>query len=156
DGEDAEAEFGLRAGAGGVHFLAAHADFFERGTRLTTANAAGDELFKERVGGGNSEGDFDRGRRNAGDGRHLVEDLLQGEVLAAKDVAAAGRAFGEGENVSARDFGDVDEIEASVDVGGKFAVEEVDEDAAGGSGFAIVGADGGGGVENDDLLTGLR
>src|SRR5208283_3161102 len=40
--------------------------------------------------------------------------------------------------------------------GGKFAVEEVDEDAAGGSGFAIVGADGGGGVKNDDLLTGLR
>ena len=99
-----------------------------------------------------AKGIFDRGRRNAGDGRHLVEDLLEGEVFAAEDVAAAGRAFGERGDVGARDFGDIDEIEAGVDVGGKFAVEEVDEDAAGGRGLAVVGADGGGGVEDDDLL----
>jgi hypothetical protein len=54
--------------------------------------------------------------------------------------------------VGAGDFGDIDEIEAGVDVRGEFAVEEVDEDAARGRGLAIVGADGGCGVEDDDLL----
>jgi hypothetical protein len=58
--------------------------------------------------------------------------------------------------VRAGDLGNVDEVEAGVDVGGKFAVEKVDEDAAGGRGLGVVGADGGGGVEDDDLLAGLR
>ena len=152
DGHDAEAELLLGAGAGGVHLLAAHADFFERGAGLFAADAAGDQLLEEGVGGGDGKGNLDGGRRDAGDGRHLVEDLLEGEVFAAEDVAAAGSALGERENVGAGDFGDIDEVQAGVDVGGKFAVEEVDEDAAGGRGLAVVGADGGGGVENDDLL----
>ena len=92
------------------------------------------------------------GRRNAGDGRHLVEDLLEGQVLSAEDVAAAGRAGGQRGNVRARHFGDIDEVEAGVDVGWKFAIEEVDEDAAGGRGLGVVGTDGRGWVEDDDLL----
>ena len=59
-------------------------------------------------------------------------------------------------NVGARDFGDVDEIEAGVHVGGKFAVEEVDEDAACGRGLAVVGADGRRRVEDHDLLAASR
>jgi len=54
--------------------------------------------------------------------------------------------------VGAGHFGNVDEIQAGIHVGGEFAVEEVDEDAAGGRGFGVVGADGGGGVEDDDVL----
>src|SRR5208337_86899 len=138
DGEDVEAKFLLRASAGCVHFFAAHANFFERGARLFAADAAGEELLDERVGGSDGKGNSDCGRGNAGDRGHLVEDLLEGEVLTAEDVAPAGRAFGEGENVGTRDFGDADEIEAGVDVGGKSAIEEVDEDAAGGRWLAIV------------------
>ena len=58
--------------------------------------------------------------------------------------------------MGARDFGDIDEIEAGIHVGREFAVEEIDEDAAGGSGLGVVGADGRGGVEDDDLLALLR
>ena len=97
DGHDAEAEFLLGVGAGGIHLLAAHADLFERGAGSRATDAAGDPLFKEGVGGGDGEGNLDRGRGDAGDGGHLVEDLLEGEVFAAEDVAVAGRAVGERE-----------------------------------------------------------
>ena len=92
DGNDAEAEFLLGVRAGGEHLLAAHAHLFERGARLLATDAAGDPLLEEGVGGGDGEGDLDRGRWNAGDGRHLVEDLLEGQVLAAEDVAPARSA----------------------------------------------------------------
>ena len=64
----------------------------------------------------------------------------------------AGIALGERGDVGACDFGHIDEIQTGVHVGGKLAVEEVDEDAAGGRGLQVVGPDGGGGVEDDDLL----
>ena len=84
--------------------------------------------------------------------------MLEGEVFAAEDVAFAGASdVGvEGVGVGAGDFGDVDEVEAGVDVGGEFFVEEVDDDAAGWRGFDVGGADGGGGVEDDDGLAGTR
>ena len=59
-------------------------------------------------------------------------------------------------DVGAGDFGDIDEVEAGVHVGGKLAVEKVDEDAAGGRGLGVVGADGRGGIEDHDLLAVLR
>ena len=55
----------------------------------------------------------------------------------------------------AGDFRDIHEIQAGVDVGGKLAVEEVDEDAACWRGLGVVGADGRGGIEDDDLLARL-
>ena len=131
---------------GGVHFLAAHAHFFERGAGFTPTNAAGDQLFKKRVGSCNGEGDLDRGRWDAGNGRHFVEDLLECEVFATQYLAAAGSALGERENVGAGDFGDIDQIEAGVDVRWEFGIEKVDEDTAGGRGLSVIGANGGCGV----------
>jgi len=58
--------------------------------------------------------------------------------------------------VRAGDLGNVNEVEAGVDVGRELAVEKVDEDAAGGRGLSVVGADGCGRVENDDFLAVLR
>ena len=138
-------------GATGKHLLAAHADFFEGGAGFLAANAASDPLFEEGVGGGDGEGDPGGGRGQAGDCGHLVEDLLEGEVFSAEDVAFAGRAHRKGGDVGAGNFSDIDEVESGVHVGGEFAVQEVDEDAAGGGGFPVVGADGGSGVEDDDL-----
>ena len=68
----------------------------------------------------------------------------------------AGLTFGEGENVGAGNFGYIDEVEAGVDVGGKFSFQEINEDAASGRGLGVVGTDGRGGIENDDLLAVLR
>ncbi len=81
------------------------------------------------------------GRRDAGDGGHLVEDLLEGKIFTAENVAAARLAGGERGDVGAGNFSDIDEVEAGVDVGRKLAVEEIDEDAAGGCGLCIIWAD---------------
>jgi len=156
DGNDAEVEFLLGVGAAGEHFLAAHAYFFEGGAWVPAPDATGDPFFEEGVGNGYCKGDLGGRRRDAGDGGHLVEDLLEREVFSTEDVAVAGLAFGERGDVSAGDFGDIDEVEAGIHIGRKLAVEEVDEDAAGGGGLGIVGADGSRGVEDDDLLAGLR
>ena len=120
-------------------------------------NAAGDPLFEESVGGGNGKGDFCCRRRDPGDGGHFVEDLLEGEVFATQDVAATRLPdFKCGDGVGARDLSYVDEVESGVDVGRDFAVQKVDEDAAGGRGLGVVRSDGCGRVKDDDLLAVLR
>ena len=82
--------------------------------------------------------------------------MLEGEVFSAEDVSSAWRTDGECVDVGFGDFGYIDEIEAGVHVCGKFAVEEVDEDAACGCGLGIVGADGGCWIQNDNFLSGMR
>src|SRR5579863_1221967 len=52
----------------------------------------------------------------------------------------------------ARDFGDIDEIQAGIHVRGKLAIQEIQKNAAGGRGLGVVGADGRGRIQDDDLL----
>ena len=73
----------------------------------------------------------------------------------AEDVALSGLAFFQGEEVALGNVSHVDEVEAGFDVGGHFATEEAQDDVACGSRFDVVGADGGGGVNDDDVLPGL-
>ena len=58
--------------------------------------------------------------------------------------------------MGAGNFSDIDEVEAGVDVGRELAVEEIDEDAAGGRGLCIIWADRSGRIEDHDGLTVLR
>ena len=57
-----------------------------------------------------------RRRKPAQLGEHR-EHLAERHVLAAEDVAASGRAELRGEQMTARDVVDVDDVERSVDVG---------------------------------------
>ena len=67
----------------------------------------------------------------------------------------AGLAFGERGDVGAGDFSDIDQVEAGVHECGEFADQKVEDDAAGGGGLAVVGANGAGRVEDDNLLARL-
>ena len=117
----------MRAGAGGVHFFAAHTDFFEGGAGFFAADAAGDPFLKKRVGGGDGKGDFGCRRRDAGDGRHLVEDLLERQVFAAENVAAAWLPFRQCSHVCMSHLKHIHKVKPCVDVGRKFAVEKIDK-----------------------------
>ena len=59
-------------------------------------------------------------------------------------------------DMRARDFGDIDEIQAGIHVRGKLAIQKIDKDAAGGRGLGVVGADGRGRIQDHDLLAVLR
>ncbi len=52
----------------------------------------------------------------------------------------------------ASDFGNVDKVESRVHISRKLAIEKVHKDAARWCGLSIVGADGRGGIQDDDLL----
>ena len=54
--------------------------------------------------------------------------------------------------MGASDFAYIDKVEASIHISRKFAIKKIDEDAAGGRWLGIVGANGGCGVEDHDLL----
>ncbi len=78
------------------------------------------------------------GRRQTRDSGHAIEDLFEREIFAAKDVALTRDAAIERDQMHAGDFGDVDKVKAGIDVGRKFFIEEVDDDAASGCGFGVV------------------
>src|ERR1017187_7115266 len=82
----AEAEFALRLGVRHPHFLLRHADRVKRharrmardaGPRATARSGAVCHQIRKAEGG----------RLSAGDARQLLEDLRQGEILRAQDIA---------------------------------------------------------------------
>jgi hypothetical protein len=146
-----EAEFADGFGWVEEHFVGGHADAGEGGLgRLAGEFGFG---FVE-VGGNEREGvgDAEFWGGNAGQFREDFEGFVHGPIALgiAEYVAFADSPFLGGEDVADGDIADVDPVEAGVEVGGHFAVEEVDDDAAGGGGFDVAGADGSAGIDDDD------
>src|SRR5438552_1994177 len=113
------------------HFLPSHADGVYGRTRFTTTNAAGEDLIhhsgcqRKRI----RHTYFGRGK--TGDRCQLVENLLQREILATQNVTLARAPFVERRNMPASAFGDIHEVEAGVDIGREFLLQEIDDDASG-------------------------
>ncbi len=71
----------------------------------------------------------------------------------AENVTFADAAFFGCEDVTDGDIPDVDPIESGIEVGGHLAVQEIDDDLAGGRWFDIARADGGARIDNYDGRT---
>src|SRR3954462_1532661 len=78
--------------------------------------------------------------------------MLEGPIACgvAEDVAFADAAAFGGEYVADGDIANMDPVQAGVEEGGEFALQEIDNDLAGGGWFDIARANGGAGVDDDD------
>ena len=95
---------------------------------------------------GNEVWQLHGGRGQAGDRAEFVENLFERQVLTAENVALAALAFFERRNVAAGALANVDQIQSGFHVGGKFSLQKVDDDAAGGSRLDVLLADRSGGI----------
>ncbi len=113
---------------------------------------AGNGLVEEREGHGDGVRDLHGRRRQPRNGGHAIEYLFEREVFAAEDVAFARSAAIKRDHVHAGDLGDIDKVEAGIDVGRKFLVQEVDDDATGRRGLRVTRTDRSRGVEDHHML----
>ena len=93
-----------------------------------------------------------RGGAAAAEPGQQPQDLAQGHVLVAQDVAAAGPPALQREAVAGGDVADVNQVEAGVNVGGHAAGQEVGDDAARRGGGVVARPDGRGRVDHHDVL----
>src|SRR6185369_8434670 len=133
--------------------LADEANIFLRPMRTASKDAAGDQLVHNSGCECKDVGHADSWRGQAGDNRELVEDLFQRQILAAKDVALAAAALLQSSDVAQGALAHVNEIEPGIDVGRKFLLQEIDDDAAGGSGLDVTLADRSCGIDDDHVLS---
>ena len=82
------------------------------------------------------------GRRQPRDPRQFLRERLEGEILAAKDVAAPDLAALEGEDVPTGDVVDVGDIEGGIHIARHPAVQEVEHEAPGRGWAPVPGPDG--------------
>src|SRR5207245_2239973 len=76
DGNDAVSQIAFRFAAAGKHLLPAHAHGVYGGARLAAAEPSGDQLIAGSEAKRDSMRDFVGRRRNAADGRKLIQNLL--------------------------------------------------------------------------------
>src|SRR5262249_5613621 len=98
-------------------------------------------------------GHADFRRRKSGDRGQLIEDLFQREVLPAEDVTFATAGFFVRGNMAARAFSGINEIEPSINVSGKFLLQETHYDAAGGRRLDVALANGSCGIDDHNVLS---
>jgi hypothetical protein len=143
-------------GFGGVeeHFVFGHADAGKGGFGRF-AGDAGSGFVNVSGHEGDGVGDLEFGGGQAGDFLENGEGLFHGPVAVgiAENIALAKAAFFGGKNVADGDVADMDPVEAGIEVGGHLAVEEIDDDLAGGGGLDVAGTDGGAGIDDDDGST---
>src|ERR1035437_7375694 len=143
----AEAEFARRLVVGHPHFLPGHADGIQRYARRLSGYAG--------PGGAARAGAIrhqirraDLGSFSSRDAREFLQDLRQGEILRAQDVALARQAALAGLPVALRGIADVHNVEPGIDEGRHVAIQEVEHDLARRGGLDVVIAHRGGRIHN--------
>ena len=137
----AVAEEALGLGGGEEHLLAGHADAVDGDHRVLAAGEAGDGFGD--VGDGHDQvvGQADRRRGAASEAGDFGEDVLEAEIVTAEDIAFAGGALVESQQVAGGDIVHMDDVEAGIHIGGHAAGGGIVDHAAGGGGLDVAGAD---------------
>src|SRR5208282_1111760 len=94
----------------GPHFFLSHAYSFDGCARLAAQQAPGDGLVDQSCRDGKEVWEFHFRRGQARDHAELIQNLLQGEVLAAENVTLAALSLFKCRNVPASTFMNVDQI----------------------------------------------
>src|SRR5262249_22177573 len=130
------------------HFLFGHADAVEWDARrfageLRPRGAARAGTVCDGIRETDSWGFASRNRSE------LLKDLGESEIFGTEDVALADAPPIRGEEMSFGCIAHVHYVQSGVNEGGHVAIQEVEDDFAGGSWLHVVIADGGGGVHDD-------
>src|ERR1700722_9257813 len=152
-GNDFPSQFALGLVGTGEHFLFSHAPCVHGCTWFATQQTASERFIDYSGCEGEYVRQLDCGRRQSGNAGQFVENLLKRKIFAAQNVTLAGLTFFQRSKMSARTHFHVYQIQSSLDIGGEFALEKVDDDAAGGCGFYILFANWCGRVHYHDVHT---
>src|SRR2546430_11025140 len=85
--------------------------------------------------------DFEFRRRQTGDSRERIQDLLEREILSAEKIAFADPAFVCNKKMTGGAFFHADEIQTCFNVARHLTVEKIENDFSGGRGFPVPWAD---------------
>src|SRR5262249_49676055 len=113
------------------HFFSAHSHRINRCARFLASYAPGYNLVHYSGCQRHNIRNSHRRRFQSRNRRQLVENLLQRQILSTQYVALTALAFLKSLNMSVCTFVDIDQVQASINVRGKFALEKVHDDPPG-------------------------